>query len=370
MVDRNRMVNEFIELVKIDSLALKERKMADKLKDKLHDMGISSIEDDAGSKIGGNAGNIISKIEGDKNIPAILLMAHMDTVVPGEGKNPIIDGDIIKSDGTTILGADDVAGIECILEAVRVLKSEKITHGDIYIAFTVAEEIGLLGAKNLDYSKLPVKYGFVLDGGEGIGKVAIKAPSQNEFHITVKGKASHAGVEPEKGISAIQISSKAIAEMNLGRIDDETTANVGIISGGKATNIICDEVIIEAEARSLDQNKLEKQTDHMKECFAKAAQQYGGSVDFKSELMYPAFEVSKNDDIINILQNAAKESKINLELVSTGGGSDTNIISGQNIKAVNINVGMSKVHSVEEQIHIDDLVKAAEFLLSIIKNIK
>jgi tripeptide aminopeptidase len=370
MIDRERMVKEFTELVQIDSLSFKERKMADRLKSKLSELNVEFYEDDAGTKIGGNAGNIIATIRGDKNIPAILLMAHMDTVVPGEGKKPVIEGDIIKSDGKTILGADDVSGIECILECIRVLKSEEIKHGDIYIVFSVAEEAGLHGAKNLDYSKIPAKYGFALDSGGDIGEVIIEGPTQNIMHITVKGKAAHAGIEPEKGISAIQIASEAIAGMKLGRIDNETTANIGIINGGKATNIVCDEVILHAEARSRQPKKLEEQTQYMKECFMKAAEKFGGSVEFKADLMYPAFEVKENDKIVSILKKAAQESGVELKLEATGGGSDTNIIAEKGIEAVNISVGMKEVHSVDEYIKIDDLVKAANFLLSIIKNVE
>lgn len=370
MINKDRMVKEFIELVQIDSLTFRERKMADTLKAKVSALGIECYEDDAGTKIGGNAGNIIAKVEGDKSIPPILLMAHMDTVVPGEGKKPLIEGDIIKSEGKTILGADDVAGIECILECLRVLKSEEIKHGDIYVVFTVAEEGGLHGAKNLDYSRISAKYGFVLDSGGDIGEVNIKAPTQNEIHVTVKGKAAHAGIEPEKGISAIQIASEAISNMKLGRIDYETTANIGIINGGKATNIVCDEVVIHAEARSRQPRKLEEQTQHMKECFMKAAGKFGGSVEFKADLMYPPFEVNEDEEIINILRKAAKECGIELKLEATGGGSDTNIISSKGIKAVNVSVGMRNVHSVNEYIKIEDLTKAAEFVLAVIKNVR
>jgi tripeptide aminopeptidase len=367
MVNKDRMLNEFIELVKIDSLSFNERQMADKLKSKLEDLGLQVYEDDAGQKTGGNTGNLICTIKGQKDVPSILLMAHMDTVVPGLGKKPIIEGSIIKTDGSTILGGDDVAGIECILEAVRTIKENGVLHGDIQIAFTIAEEVGLIGAKNLDYSKIKVKYGFVMDSGGKIGTVAVTAPSQNEIEIIVKGKASHAGVEPEKGISAIQIMSEAISKMKLGRIDNETTANIGIISGGQATNIICDRVLIKAEARSRNESKLFEQTEHMKDCFQKAALGFGGCVEFKSELMYPAFNINENDDIIPILKKASSNSGIELKLEATGGGSDTNIINGKGIQAVDISVGMDKVHSVEEQINIDDMVKAAEFLVEIIK---
>jgi tripeptide aminopeptidase len=333
-------------------------------------MGFSVKEDDTGSKIGGNAGNLICRIEGNKKVPPVLLMAHMDTVVPGIGKNPIIKGNVIKTDGTTILGGDDVAGIECILESLRVLKEDGLSHGDIYAVFTVAEEGGLLGAKNLDLSEIDAKYCFVMDNGGNIGQVAVTAPSQNKIDVKILGKASHAGLEPEKGISAIQIAAEAIINMNLGRIDLETTANIGVIQGGHATNIICDSVEIEAEARSRNEEKLARQTRHMKECFEKAAAKFGGTVSFISEMLYPAFTVKEDDEIVSVLKKASQKSGIELRLEATGGGSDTNIINGKGIVAVDVSVGMDKVHSVEEQILIDDMVKAAEFLTAIITSVE
>ena len=370
MINRDRIVNEFVELVKIDSLSHKEREMADVLKTKLLSMGLKVVEDDAGEKTGGNAGNLICTFSGNKNVSPILLMAHMDTVTPGLGKKPVIEGDVIKTDGTTILGGDDVGGIVCILEAIQVIMENNIEHGDIEIVFSIAEEGGLWGAKNLDYSKITAKYGIVLDDGGNIGSVAVSAPSQYRINVVVSGKAAHAGIEPEEGISAIQIAAAAIASMKLGRIDDETTANVGIINGGVATNIITDRVEIEAEARSRNQKKLQDQADHMKECFERAAANFGGSVDFKSDLMYPAFNIKESDKIIGFLEKASKETGIELMLKATGGGSDTNIINGKGIQAVDMSIGMEKVHSVKEQISIRDLVKASEFLLAIIKNIE
>lgn len=369
MINRERMLKEFIELVSIDSLTRQERQMADCLTKKLKDMGYEVYEDDAGEKIGGNSGNIICSIKGDKKVAPILLMAHMDTVTPGIGKKPVIEGGYIKSDGTTILGGDDMAGAECILEAVRILNEEKISHGDIQIVFSVAEEGGLFGAKNLDYSKINAKYGFVLDSGGKIGSVSVNAPAQNKIDVTIKGKAAHAGMEPEKGISAIQIAAEAISMMTLGRIDEETTANVGIIGGGNATNIICDTVEIKAEARSRNLEKLEIQTAHMKECFEKASQKWGGFADVNISLAYPPFLIEKTDAIVKILENGAKAAGVELILEATGGGSDTNIINGKGIQAVDVSVGMDKVHSVEEQLFIEDLYKAAEFLIEIIKSV-
>jgi len=370
LVNKNRLVNEFIELVKIDSLSRKERIMCDTLKKKLESLGYTPIEDDAGQKIGGECGNVICTIKGSKNVPAILMTAHMDTVVPGIGKKPIVDGDIIKSDGTTILGGDDASGIAIILETLKVLKEDNIRHGDIQIAFTIAEEVGLLGAKNMDFSKINAKYGFILDSDGRVGCAAVKAPSQNKMNIVVKGKAAHAGMEPENGISAFSIMAEAITNMKLGRIDEETTANIGMINGGVATNIVCDRVEIECEARSRQQAKLETQTAHMRECFEKAAAKWGGQVEFKAEIEYPSYNIEKDSAIVKIMETAAAKCGFVFEAVATGGGSDTNIFNSKGIVAVDISVGMTKVHSVNEQIAITDMQKAVAYLVAIIENVK
>lgn len=370
MVNSERLVNEFLELVKIDSLSLKERKMCDTLKNKLGNSGYDLWEDNAGNIVGGDSGNLICTVKGSKNVPAVLLTAHMDTVVPGIGKKPVVDGDIIKSDGTTILGGDDAAGIAVILETLRVLKENTIEHGDIQIAFTIAEEVGLLGAKNLDYSKIYAKYGFILDSDGDIGTACVKAPSQNKIHAVITGRASHAGMEPEKGISAFSIIADAIAQMKLGRIDEETTANIGTVHGGVATNIVCDRVEIEAEARSRQKFKLDTQTAHMRDCFVNAAVKWGGNVDFNSSTEYPSYNIEKDSEIIGILESAAAKCGFRFEAVSTGGGSDTNIINSKGIEAVDISIGMTNVHSVNEQISIKDMEKAVLYLTAIIESIQ
>lgn len=369
LVNKNRLVDEFLQLIEIDSLSCKERKMCDFLKLKLEGMGYAPVEDDAGHKVGGESGNIIFTVKGSKNVPAVLLTAHMDTVVPGIGKKSVIEGELIKSDGKTVLGGDDAAGIAIILETLKVLKEKNIEHGDIQVAFTIAEEVGLLGAKNLDYTQIYAKYGFILDSDGRIGCACVKAPSQNKISVVIRGKASHAGMEPENGISAISVMADAISSMKLGRIDEETTANIGIISGGAATNIVCDRVEIEGEARSRCPEKLEKQTIHMRECFEKAAAKWGGEVDFTSKMQYPGYNIKEDSDIIKILKNAACESGFLFEAVATGGGSDTNIFNSKGIEAVDLSIGMDKVHSVDEQISITDMIDAVKFLIAIIQNI-
>jgi tripeptide aminopeptidase len=364
LIDKARMVREFIELVQIDSLSKRERKMADTLKGKLEDLGLQVYEDDAGSKIGGNAGNLICTLKGNADIPAVLLTAHMDTVSPGLGKKPRVEGDTIKSDGTTVLGGDDAAGIECVLEVLRVLAEGSLKHGDVQVAFTVAEEEGLYGSKNLDYGKIHARYCFSLDNSGKIGSVNIKAPAEYKIVAVINGKSAHAGLEPEKGISAVQIAADAISRMKLGRLDEETTANIGVIEGGSETNIVCDRVEVKAEARSRNEQKLEAQVNHMKECFEQAAAGFGGSAEVYCECLYPSFTIEEDDPILSVLRTASQNTGIELILKATGGGSDTNQINARGIRAVDLSVGTDKAHTLEEQLNLQDLVRAAEFLLA------
>jgi tripeptide aminopeptidase len=239
-------------------------------------------EDDAGSKIGGNAGNVVCHIKGEPNKPVLLLMAHMDTVVPGLNKKPVVEGDIIKTDGTTVLGGDDAAGIAVILETIKSLKEDGTPFGDIYTAFTIAEEGGLYGARNLDLSKIPADFAFILDDEGAIGTAAVKAPFYNRYKATFKGRAAHAGLEPEKGLSAIMMASQAIANMPcFGRIDSESTSNIGIISGGQARNIVCDACFIEGEVRSISEDKIAKFTDQILNSFKDSAKKAGGTVEIE-----------------------------------------------------------------------------------------
>ena len=368
MISRQRLTDEFISLVKIDSLTRQERKMADALLKKLRDMGLKPYEDDTASKIDGNAGNVICHVKGEKQKPALLLMAHMDTVVPGISKNPVIDGDIIKTDGTTVLGGDDAAGIAVILETIKSLMEDKTPFGDIYTAFTVAEESGLFGARNLDLTKIPADYAIILDEGGEIGTVAVKAPHYNRFKVTFIGKAAHAGLEPEKGLSAIMMASRAMADMpHFGRIDEESTANIGIIKGGQVRNIVCDTCEIEGEVRSISEEKINRYTDEILNHFKKVSEDLGGTVKIELEKMYPGFDIKESDDIISLLKEASAESGIPLKLHATGGGSDTNIINGAGIPAINTSVGMANVHSTNEYIRISDMEKACYFLTAIIK---
>ncbi|MGH9903269.1 MAG: M20/M25/M40 family metallo-hydrolase, partial [Pyrinomonadaceae bacterium] len=267
MINQERIKNLLLELVRIDSVSRREREVAERVRAYCEELGAEVEIDDAGEKVGGNTGNVIARFRGTiPDAEPIMMSAHMDTVVPGEGVKPVVEGDIIRSDGTTVLGGDDKSGIAVILETIRCLKEQNIPHTDIEAVFSICEEVGLLGAKHVDVSRLRSKYGLVFDSDDP-GFLFTKGPSADHMEFKIHGLESHAGVAPESGISAIRIAAEAIAGMKLGRIDEETTANIGVIEGGKATNIVTNLVTVRGEARSLSDEKLEAQTLHMLKCF-------------------------------------------------------------------------------------------------------
>jgi len=365
-INQQRLVDEFVELVKIDSASKNERLMADALIGKMKNLGLTVIEDDAGERIGGTAGNVIGILEGEKEAPALLFCAHMDRVQPGQGIKPQLKDGIFTSDGTTILAADDVAGIVAILEALRIIQEQKIPHGRLEVLFTVAEEGGLFGAKSLDASQLQAKAGFFLDAGGPVGTVITAAPAQKGLQVTIHGKAAHAGVAPEDGISAIVVAAEAITNMKLGRVDEETTSNIGVITGGVATNIIPDKVELKGEARSLNNDKLNVQINHMVDAINSACQSHGVSADIKVEHSYSAFGLGEEDLPVQLAIKAAQALGLEPSLEKTGGGSDANIINGHGIPSVILGMGYTDVHTTSEAIPVEQLVAAAKYVLSII----
>ncbi len=369
MVNQERLVQRFLKYVQIDSETRNEKEFADALVAEMNELGLEIIRDNAGAPVGSNTDNIIARLKGSTDQPSIMFSSHMDTVTPGNGIKPIVENGIIKTDGTTVLGGDDKAGIAAIMEAFQVIIEEKIPHGDVEAVITIAEEGGLNGSKNLDYSLVNSKLGFVLDSGGKTGEVIVQGPAQDKIDVTVIGKPAHAGVAPQEGISAIMVASEAIGNMKLLRVDEDTTANIGVFEGGQVTNIVCPEVKIKAEARSLSNEKLDAQSAHMAKCFEDAAEKFGAKAVVEIERAYSAFLVKEDDEIISIINKAMAAVGAKTNLTSSGGGSDTNIYNGNGIKAINLGIGMQKVHTLEEFIEIVDLVKSAELVTEIIKNV-
>ncbi|WP_107942824.1 M20/M25/M40 family metallo-hydrolase [Metasolibacillus fluoroglycofenilyticus] len=364
----SRLINEFLELVQIDSETKHEEKIAPVLVAKLQELGFDVFQDDAHTRNGHGAGNIIATLQGNADVEPIYFTCHMDTVVPGVGIRPEVrDDGYIYSDGTTILGADDKAGISALFEMVRRLKEENIAHGTIQFIITAGEESGLVGAKELNPKHIIAKYGFAVDSSGKVGEIVTAAPFQAKVNAKIIGKSAHAGVAPEKGISAITIAAKAIAQMKLGRLDFETTANIGRFEGGKATNIVCDEVLILAEARSIVEEKLNAQTAHMKEIFERTAAELGGRAEVEVKLMYPGFRVTESDKVVQVATAAVRAIGGEPKLFASGGGSDANIISGFGIPTVNFAVGYEEIHTTNERMPISELEKLTSLLVEVVK---
>lgn len=370
MINEQRIVDLFIELVQVDSETKHEEKIAVVLKEKFTALGVEVVEDDAKAKTGHGANNLICTLSATKEgVDTIYFTSHMDTVVPGNGIKPSIEDGYIKSDGTTILGADDKAGLAAMLEAITVLKEENIAHGKIEFIITVGEESGLVGAKALDPSLVTAKFGYALDSDGKVGDIIVAAPTQAKVNATIYGKTAHAGVAPERGVSAITIASRAISKMPLGRIDEETTANIGRFEGGTQTNIVCDRVDILAEARSLIPEKMEAQVAKMKEAFETAAQEMGGRAEVDIKVMYPGFKFGDGDHVVEVAKKAVANIDRPSRLLQSGGGSDANVIAGFDIPTVNLAVGYEDIHTTNEKIPVEELVKTSELVVSIIKEV-
>lgn len=370
MINSERLLNEFLELVQIDSETKFEANIAKVLKEKFSTLGLDVFEDDTTSITGHGAGNLICTLPATKDgVDPIYFTSHMDTVTPGNGVKPSIKDGYVVTDGTTILGADDKAGLAAMFELIRVLKEQSIPHGEIQFIITVGEESGLMGAKALDPSKITAKYGYALDSDGKVGNVVVAAPTQARINAVIYGKTAHAGVAPEKGVSAITIAAKAIAKMPLGRIDSETTANIGRFAGGQATNIVCDRVDILAEARSLVSEKMEAQAAKMKEAFETVAEQMGGRAEVEVQVMYPGFKFAEGDHVVEVARKAASKIGRGCELQQSGGGSDANVIAGFGIPTVNLAVGYEEIHTTNERMPIEELGKLAEMTVAIVEEV-
>jgi tripeptide aminopeptidase len=367
-MNRDRLIEEFLELVQIDSETGFETEIASVLKEKFIALGLKVAEDDAMAKTGHGANNLVCTLkENTPGVDPIYFTSHMDTVVPGKGIKPEIRDGIIYSDGTTILGSDDKAGLAAIFETLKVLHEENLPHGQIQFVITVGEESGLVGAKALDHTLLDAKYGYAIDSHGKVGNIMVAAPSRAKLKATVYGKTAHAGVEPEKGINAIAVAAAAITKMPLGRIDELTTANLGKIEGGKQLNVVCDEVMVLAEARSLSNEKLKVQLEKMKAAFVETAEEMGARADMEIEILYPGYSFSSEDEVVQIAQRAASKIGRSCDLLQSGGGSDANVISGYGIPTLNLAVGYEEIHTTNERIPIEELSKITEMLLAIIE---
>ncbi len=362
MIDSQQMTAEFCELVRVDSLSLHEAQVNAMICDKLAEMGIEAETDDAAEELGGEAGNLIAHVPGTAGAPTVMLNAHTDTVEPGRGISPQVDGTRITSDGTTVLGGDDKAGCTIILTTLRHLLEENLPHPPLTVVFTVAEEIGLCGAKTLDYDAIEAEMGYVLDGGRTMGVITHAAPSAYRLRWEVRGVAAHAGVCPENGINSIRIAAEAIAEIPMSRLDDETTANIGVIRGGEATNIVPELTVVRGETRSHDDDKLERQKDTMLSAFEAAAERHEGEVEAEAEMSYRSFDIERDESVLDYAWRASEALGFEPQTERGGGGSDANIFNAHGIPSVILATGPAEVHTVNEWVDAERMAESARWL--------
>ena len=376
MINAARLKEEFIELAAISSPSRREGTIARRLEAILKGMGASVEVDGAGERIEGDTGNLLARFPGNTPGAApFLLSGHMDTVGPAEKIHPVVEGDVIRTDGTSVLGGDDKAGVVAILEAIRVLRERAIPHGDVEVVLTISEEYGLLGAKHFDTGRLRARRGLVLDV-DGVCELITRAPAANRMTFTVHGLPAHAGICPEQGMSAIQIAAEAIAAMKLGRLDAETTANLGLIQGGLATNIVPALATVRGETRSLSLEKLEAQTLHMRSCFDEAARRhsvrvgdrsYQARVEAQVDRQYSRLDVRDDASIVRLVQAAAAATGRSCPTRGTGGGSDANVFAERGLEVANLACGMREIHTVNEWVDVRDLVLTAGLVVETVR---
>ncbi len=369
MINENRMLNEFIELVSVPCPSKDEKAEAELIMRKLDELGIEDKMDNVNEKTGGNCGNIWAYIKGTvSDAPKLLFEAHMDSVAPTTGTKVVRKDGVLYSDGTTTLGGDDKVGVAGMLEAVRALKEDNVAHGDVQLLFTVSEEIGCLGVVHLDKSFIKADYGYCMDIGGAPGEITYAAPKLYDIYVTVKGKAAHAGIAPEEGVNAIMLAAEAMSKLPAyGRIDNETTFNIGMFNAGVGTNIVCPEAKFVIDMRSLNVAKLEELKDSTMKLIKETVEAGHGEVEFEVVEGCPAVELSQEHPCIQLAQKAAEKLGFPVEMKVTGGCSDGNYLCGYGLPCGLLATGMSNVHTTQEYLKEEDLYNTARWTYEIIK---
>ncbi len=374
-----RLADIFVRLCEIDSPSRGEGRLALFLRSLCaSEFNAEIIEDNSATVTGSDTGNLVIRI-GDQNhaAPPFFCNCHMDTVEPATGVKVRRNGNTFVSAGATILGADDKAGIAMLIEMARSLKEDGALRVPLEFVFTTCEEIGLLGAKNFDFSLLRAGFGYALDS-TGIDLAVIAAPAANHFRAEIRGLAAHAGLHPENGINAIKLASLAVAALPLGRLDDESTANVGLISGGQATNIVPELVRLEGEVRSHNARKLASYTAAIENELRLVIERHGfllpdapgsgrrqADFDFRVEEQFPGMRLKEGAPVLRRLQAAAAKLNRPLRFIMAGGGSDANIFGARGRPTAILGIGMTDVHTTDESITLDSMVRTTELLLAV-----
>lgn len=366
-IERQELIDLFVHLARINSPSLNERAVADEVKQQFTRYGFTVIEDSTAAKVNGNTGNLICLPPSfDASRPSIALCAHLDTVQPTEKLVPVVTGEKITTNGTTILGGDDRLGVAVISYIAKHLKDASTPVKNFICVFTVGEELGMYGANHVDLKPYNVSEAYILDCSKRPGIYIKDGAGCLIFTATFKGKSAHAGVAPEEGINAITLAAAGIAGVKFGRIDPETTSNVGKITGGGATNVVPDEVSINGEVRSFTLEKINAQFQLIKDSFERAVKD-GGSVSFKSEIDFHPYVHDERSSIVQRMEKALRTAGLTPNGIRYTGGSDANSYNGNGTPAINIGTGAQKPHSFEEFVLIEDLIKSTEIAIALIQ---
>lgn len=364
---RERLLATFLDLVRIDSPSGEEAACAAYCERVLADAGCTVVSTGRPAVPGSDTSNLVAVLPGTVD-GTLTLSAHLDCVEPCRGVEPVVQDGVVTSAGATVLGADDKAGVAAVIESVRqAMKIER--RPTIRCVLTVQEEVGLRGAKALTGEDVAGDLCLVLDADGSPGGIVVAAPTHYTFTAHFIGRAAHAGVAPEQGISAIGMAAAAISRLPIGRIDERTTANVGTVHGGSATNVIAQSVEVTGECRSLERAVVERVRAEMDEVMRRAAAEAGGEVDIEWTLEYEGFSVAPDDPALELVRQACEDVGIEARPFSSGGGSDANIIASLGVPTLALSCGMSGVHSTDEELAVDDLVALTEIVVAVIRRL-
>jgi tripeptide aminopeptidase len=355
----------FTELAAVPSPPGEERAVADLVVSYLRDCGLAVEEDACGPEIGSTMGNLYARLEPTAEGEPLFLCAHLDTVPPTAAIDPVVEDGVVRNGAGTILGADDKAAVAVMLEAVRRVLAEGRPHAGIELLFTPKEEVGLVGAFAFDHTRLVARTGFVYDQAAPIGVVILGAPHSQSLEVTFHGRAAHSGMHPEDGRSAIAAAARAISELRLGRVDEDSTANVGTITGGTATNIVPEWCTFVAEARSHDERKLADLVQEMQDAITFAAGVAECDVETKTRKSYRGYRFSKQDRAVALAAQALARCGHEVSYDLSGGAADANVFNDRGLECVNLANGMTDIHTPAEHIAVADLDAMVDVTLAL-----
>lgn len=365
---RERLINTFSTLVEIDSVSKNEAKVHEYLIQRFKELGLTVREDDSKKETGLGGNNIIATLAGSSEIEPLFFSSHTDTVPPGEGIEVIEKDGKLFSKGDTILGADDKAGIAIMIETIQQINEQAIPHGTLEFVLSPGEEIGLIGSSALDMNLIEAANGYVLDSGGAVGRVTIASPTLYMYDVTITGVAAHAGIEPEKGVSAVVILADALPTIKIGRLDETTTTNIGVIQGGEATNVVLDHLLVKGEVRAVDPQKADKLIQEMTDAFQQSAEKHNGSVTIDTKKMATGFHISDEEQVMQLFLEATKNLGFEAIREVSGGGSDANVFNEKGKTVVNLSIGYEKIHTTDEYIPVEEMEKAVQLVIELVKN--